>query len=97
MFPLGPKTKRIYWRDFEKILRGIPELSGIERAYVQGVFQDALADGLTIDELVVKIDQLKHNFRDPLDASEVEILRVRLTKALQREIKKQEVKKREIQ
>lgn len=71
-------TKKISRADFEKALRKIPELSDKERAYVSGVFQDSLRDGLSKDELKREISQLRHNFNDPLDSFEVEKIKKKL-------------------
>ena len=71
-------TKKISRSDFEKTLRKIPELSDQERAYVEGVFQRALKDGLSKYELKQEIGRLKHNPNDPLDAFEVEKIKKKL-------------------
>jgi len=71
-------TKKIWRSDFEKTLRKIPELSDKERAYVEGVFQRALKDGLSKYELKKEISRLKHNSSDPLDAFEVEKIKKKL-------------------
>jgi hypothetical protein len=71
-------TKKIYRADFEKALRQIPELSDKERAYVEGVFQSALRDGLSKYELKQEISSLRHNSNDPLDAFEVEKIKKKL-------------------
>ncbi len=71
-------TRKIYRTEFEKVLRTIPDLSEIERAYVSGVFQDALRDGLSKIELKKEIEKLKYNFQDPLDASEVKKIKEKL-------------------
>ena len=71
-------TKKISRQDFEKMLRKIPELSDKERAYVEGVFQKALKDGLSKYELKKEISRLKHNSSDPSDAFEVEKIRKKL-------------------
>ncbi len=71
-------TKKISRSDFEKSLRQIPELSDRERAYVEGVFQSALRDGLSKYELKQEISSLRHNSNDPLDSFEVEKIKKKL-------------------
>ena len=75
---LFDSSKKIYRRDFENALRKIPELSDKERAYVSGVFQDSLRDGLSKDELKKEISRLRHNSNDPLDSFEVEKIKKKL-------------------
>ena len=76
IFGLLDSTKKISRADFEKALRNIPELSEKERAYIEGVFQDSLRDGLTKDEL------RRHNPNDPLDSFEIEKIKKKLTGSL---------------
>ena len=71
-------TKKIYRNEFENALRKIPELSDKERAYVSGVFQDSLRNGLSKEELKKEISRLKHNSNDPLDSFEVKKIREKL-------------------
>ncbi|MFH1938291.1 MAG: hypothetical protein ABIJ60_02015 [Patescibacteria group bacterium] len=73
-----PNIKKIYKDDFKKALRNIPQLSPTEQAYVQGVFQDSLKNGLSKAELKKEISQLKRNSSDPLDSFEVEKLKKKL-------------------
>ncbi|MBU1255691.1 hypothetical protein KKE74_03675 [Patescibacteria group bacterium] len=73
-----PNIKKIYKYDFKKALRNIPQLSPTEQAYVQGVFQDSLKNGLSKAELKKEISQLKRNSSDPLDSFEVEKLKKKL-------------------
>jgi len=71
-------TKKISRRDFEKSLWEIPELSDQERAYIEGVFQQALKDGLSEYELKREISRLKYNPNDSLDSFEVEKIKKKL-------------------
>ena len=75
LFDSGKKISRL---DFEKALRNIPELSDRERAYVSGVFQDALKGGLSKFELKKEIGRLKYKPNDPLDSFEVEKIKQKL-------------------
>ena len=56
----------------------IPALSPQERAYVLGVFQDSLKNGLTKDELRREIEQLRKIHSDELDYSEINKLKEKL-------------------
>ena len=78
IFDVFNPSKKIYRSDFEKALRQIPELSDKERAYVNGVFQSALRDGLSKDELRKEISRLRHNPSDPLSPFEVEKIKKKL-------------------
>jgi hypothetical protein len=71
-------SKKIYRDELKKILRGIPGLSEKERAYVNGVFQDSLRDGLSKEELRREIQHLKHNPNDPLEPFEVKKIKEKL-------------------
>ena len=82
IFGLLDSTKKISRADFEEALRNIPELSEKERAYIEGVFQDSLRDGLTKDELRREISRLRHNPNDPLDSFEIEKIKKKLTGSL---------------
>lgn len=77
---LSAPDKKIYRRDFEKILRHIPELSRVERLYIEGTFGDELNDGLSKFELQKKCQQLMYRPGDPIDAEEVEKIREKLSK-----------------
>jgi len=79
---ISPDTKKIYRDEFERILRSIPQLSDEERHYTSGIFQDSLRDGLTKEELKREIERLRHNPNDPLDSSEVDKIKQKLTEAL---------------
>jgi len=70
--------KKINRDEFKKALRGIRELSDIERSYTEGVFQNALKDGISKEELKKEIYRLKRNSNDPLDSNEVEKLKKKL-------------------
>jgi len=75
-------NKKIYRRDFEKLLRSIPELSDIERSYIEGVFQDSLKDGLTKYELKKEISRLKNNPNDDIDSYEIKKIKNKLIEKL---------------
>jgi len=79
IFDLLDSTKKISRADFEKALRNIPELSEKERAYVKGVFQDSLKNGLSKYEIKKEISRLRHNPNDPLDSFEVGKIKKKLT------------------
>ncbi len=70
--------KKIYKEKFKKILRQIPQLSPQERQYVLGVFQDALNNGLSKEEIRREINQLKRDYNDILDSNEVDKLKNKL-------------------
>ena len=72
------ESKKIKRDEFKRILQSIPELSDIEISYLQGVFQDALKDGISKEELKREIYDLKHDSNDPLDYSEVEKVKNKL-------------------
>ena len=71
-------TKKIYRKEFEQALRSLPNLSHEEIEYLEGVFADALKDGITEAELKKEILKLKHNASDDLDAVEVESVKRKL-------------------
>ncbi len=73
-----PSSKKINRDEFKKVLHSIPELSDLERSYVEGVFQNALKDGISKEELKKEINDLRHNYNDPLDPYEVEKLKKKL-------------------
>jgi hypothetical protein len=75
-------SKKISRDEFKKILQTIPQLSNKERAYVNGVFQDSLKDGLSKYELKKEIQRLRHNSNDPLDSYEVEKIKKKLMERL---------------
>ena len=72
------RGKKINRDEFKKVLHGIPELSDIERSYAEGVFQNALKDGISKEELKKEINDLKRNSNDPLDPDEVKKLKKKL-------------------
>ena len=74
--------KRIYRKDFKKILRDIPKLSKEEQAYVNDVFQKSLKGGLTEFKLKKEINRIKHNPDDSLEPSEVERIKNKVTEHL---------------
>jgi len=71
-------SKKIYWNEFDKALRDIPELSDKERDYVNSIFQDSLKGGLSEFEIKKEIGRLKHKPDDPLDFLEVEKIKRKL-------------------
>jgi len=71
-------SKKIDRDEFQKALRSIPELSDIERSYAEGVFQNALKDGISKEELKKEVSRLRRNSNDPLDPYEVEKLKKKL-------------------
>lgn len=75
-------NKKIYRKDFEQLVRNIPELSDIERSYIEGVFQDSLKDGLTKYELKEEIRKLKNNPNDEIDSFEIEKIKNKLIEKL---------------
>ena len=78
---LEPK-KRIYKREFNKLLMFVPEISPQERRYLNQVFSKDLIDGLTEFELNRKIMQLKFDTTDQIDRVEAERIRKKLLNAL---------------
>ncbi len=71
-------TKKIYRKEFEQALRSLPNLSHEEIEYLEGVFADALKDGITEAELKKEILELQYNTSDDLDAVEVESVKRKL-------------------
>lgn len=64
--------KKIGKKEFKKALRELPDLSKEERAYVEAAFNRELANGsLTASEVKKRIYQLRKNYYDSLDSSEV--------------------------
>ncbi|PIP15483.1 MAG: hypothetical protein COX45_02215 [Candidatus Portnoybacteria bacterium CG23_combo_of_CG06-09_8_20_14_all_44_36] len=77
-----PSPKKIKSEEFKKTLEGMKKLNEREKAYVEGVFQKPLQDGMTKDELRKEISGLKRNFGDPLTSSEVEKVKEQLEEKL---------------
>ena len=75
-------SKKIYYKDFEKLLSDIPELSDTELSYIEGVFQDSLKDGLTKYELEEEIRKLRNNPNDDIDVYEIEKIKKKLIERL---------------
>ena len=71
-------SKKIYRKDFDKLIRSISELSKTERSYIEGIFQDSLRDGLTKGELKREISRLKNNSSDDIDSYEIEKIKNKL-------------------
>jgi len=69
---------KIYREEFKQLLFKIPALSPQERAYVLGIFQDSLRNGLTKEELRREIEQLRKIHSDELDSSEINKLKEKL-------------------
>lgn len=72
------QSKKIHGRDFNKALGKISNLSSSERKYLNQVFKNDLAGGLSEYELKQRISKLRHNSDDPLDSWEVEQVRRKL-------------------
>jgi len=74
--------KKIKTEEFKKTVGSMPKLNEKEKAYVEGVFQKSLKDGMTKDELKKEISGLKRNYGDPLTSSQVEKVKERLGEKL---------------
>jgi uncharacterized membrane protein len=72
------ENRKIYRQEFETALKSLPNISHEEMEYLEGVFADALKDGITETELKKEILELKHNTSDNLDAIEVESVKRKL-------------------
>jgi len=72
------ENRKIYRKEFEQALRSLPNISHEEMEYLEGVFADALKDGITETELKKEILELEHNTSDNLDAVEVESVKRKL-------------------
>ncbi|RLF35503.1 MAG: hypothetical protein DRM99_04510 [Thermoplasmata archaeon] len=70
--------KKIYYNDFKKALRQIPELSDKERLYVEEVFKNDLKDGLSAWEVKQRCQKLEHKPGDILEPEEVKKIREKL-------------------
>ena len=70
--------KRVQRKEFERLLRDIPSLSTAEREYVLGVFDRYLSDGISKEEAVRAIRELKLQTGDVIDSYEAEELHKRL-------------------
>lgn len=70
--------KRVKQKELERILRETPSLSMAERAYVKGIFARFLSDGVSKEEAVRAIRDLKLRTGDGIDSYEAEELRSRL-------------------
>jgi hypothetical protein len=80
---LTDTSKKIYRGEFNQVLNKIPNLSKEERDYLNEVFANDLADGLTEYELRQKIGQLQYKTDDPLDPYEVEQVKKKLLEKLE--------------
>ena len=74
--------KKMKSEEFKKTIGGMTKLNLKEKAYIEGVFQKPLKDGLTKDELKKEISGLRRNYGDPLTSSEVEKVKQRLEEKL---------------
>jgi hypothetical protein len=72
------ENRKIYRKEFEQALRSLPNISHEEAEYLEGVFADALKDGITEAELKKEILELEHSTSDNLDAVEVESVKRKL-------------------
>ncbi len=70
----GPSNygKKIYRKEFNDILRSIPDISLQDREYLNKVFSDELSGGLYASELKRQIQSLIYKTDDRLRAGEVE-------------------------
>lgn len=69
---------RIRKKEFDELLKQIPELSKEEINYLKEVFKGDLSDGLTLSEVKQKIERLSHNYNDSLDSFEVKKVKEKL-------------------
>jgi len=76
-------SKKIYRKEFNQALNKIPNLSAAEKDYLNEVFSQDLADGLTEYELRQKISQLEYKTNDPLDYYQVEEVKKKLLEKLE--------------
>ena len=73
-------SKRIRKIEFRKALKGIPQLTGKERTYVEGVFGNDLRDGIiNIAELHKELSELKSNKTDPISDQDVKRIKEKLS------------------
>lgn len=78
IFGLNDDNRRIYHKEFDQALHGLPHLDEREREYLRGVFAKELKDGITQRELISRMKILQHNKSDVLDAHEVESVKRKL-------------------
>jgi len=64
--------RKIYTKEFNEILRSIPEISWKEREYLLKAFRSELADGLGEFELRQKIQRLKNDQSDIISSLDAE-------------------------
>ena len=74
--------KKIKQEEFKKTVEGMKNLSEKEKAYVEGVFQDKLKDGMSKEELRQSVTDLKRNYGDPLTSDKVEKVKQHLEEKL---------------
>ncbi|MDP3975035.1 MAG: hypothetical protein Q8P88_01985 [Candidatus Jorgensenbacteria bacterium] len=77
LFPLK-NQKALAVKKLDKLLREISALSPEEREYVKAAFGRYQANGISKLEAEKVIHDLKLNFRDNLDPSEVEKIRLKI-------------------
>ncbi len=75
-------SKRIYKKEFNKILKKTPDISRKDREYLGEVFGKDIVGGLTRFEVNQKTKQLRHNTKDILKPYEVERVKNRLSNVI---------------
>jgi len=80
--PLFGDSKRIYKKEFNKILKKTPDISRKDRKYLGEVFSKDMAGGLTRFEVNQRTKQLRHNTKDILKPYEVKRVKNRLSNVI---------------
>ncbi|MFH1129335.1 MAG: hypothetical protein V1686_01200 [Patescibacteria group bacterium] len=88
LFGIDDSPKRIRKMEFEKALKGMPQLTSQEKSYIKGVFGKDLKDGtISMSELQKELTDLKSNHTDPLSDQDVQRLKGRLSSVMIDKIK----------
>ncbi len=79
---------RIYKREFDKIVKKTLGISSKERAYLDEVFANNLAGGLTIAGLKYKIDELYYSKKNIVSHHKLGVIRENIITGLTKEVEK---------
>lgn len=83
------KKDRIYKYEFDKIIKKTLGISSKERAYLDEVFANSLAGGLTIAGLKYKVDELLYSKKNIVSHHRLGVIRENIIAELTKEDKEQ--------
>ncbi len=74
----GGGGKSLDINKLDKMLREVSAISSEEREYVKAVFNKYKSNGISEEEAISALSELKYNFSDNLDSSEVEKIKAQM-------------------